>query len=136
MITKFTKVTIVREDHPDSNDINAYLQWFCQTLGMFNLRDKEKSCYRLFIELLKSLKSKGSMSSDELASQLNIARSTVIHHLNSLISAGLVIPRDGKYILRVDNLQDLVKLVKEDVEKVFTNLDAVAEKLDKELLLK
>jgi predicted transcriptional regulator len=135
MITRFTKVTIIREAKPVSSTINSDLQWFCSTLGMFNLRDKEKSCYRLFVELLKAAKKEKMMSSDDLAERLGLTRATVIHHLNSLISAGLVVAKDGKYYLRVGNLKELVDLVESDIIKVFSDLKNMAAKLDDELEL-
>lgn len=135
MITKFTRVTIIRDKKPEVENVNSDLQWFCNTLGMFNLRDKEKSCFRLFIELLKAAKAKKSMSSDELAESLNLTRSTVIHHLNSLIASGLVISKDGKYFMRVSNLKELTKLVKDDVVNVFNDLENMADKLDGALQL-
>jgi predicted transcriptional regulator len=135
MITRFMRVTIIKETRPHSENINSDLQWFCQTLGMFNLRDKEKSCYRLFVELLKAAKNDRSMSSDDLADKLNLTRATVIHHLNSLIASGLVIAKDQKYYLRVNNLKELVELVEKDVVNVFGDLKNMAAKLDDELEL-
>lgn len=135
MITRFTKVTIIRESRPMSDNINSDLQWFCQTLGMFNLRDKERSCFRLFVELLKAAKKDKAMSSDDLADKLGLTRATVIHHLNSLIASGLVIAKDGKYYLRVGNLKELVDLVESDISNVFNDLKNMAAKLDDDLEL-
>ena len=135
MITRFTRVTIIKEEIPVIDNVNADLQWFCQTLGLFSLRDKEKSCFRLFIELLKAAKNKSSMSSDDLALHLNLTRSTVIHHLNSLIASGLVIAKDGRYYLRVSNLKELVELVERDVANVFSDLKTMASRLDDRLEL-
>ena len=65
------RVTIVRLDRPDNHDLNQSLQWFGNSLGLFNARDKDKSCFRIFIELLKASKIKEPMSSDEIAKNLN-----------------------------------------------------------------
>jgi len=48
------RFTIIRDRTMPSEDINAELQWIGHTLGLFNERDKEKSCFRIFIELLRS----------------------------------------------------------------------------------
>lgn len=135
MITRFTRVTIIKEAAPVIDNLNVDLQWFCQTLGLFSLRDKEKSCFRLFIELLKAAKTGTSMSSDDLAEHLNLTRSTVIHHLNSLIASGLVVARDGRYVLRVSNLKELVNVVESDVAGVFSDLRSMASRLDGRLEL-
>jgi predicted transcriptional regulator len=135
MIKQFIRITLVKEVKPSIDNINSDLQWFCNTLGMFNLRDKEKSCYRLFVELLKAAKAEKEMSSDDLADRLNLTRATVIHHLNSLIASGLVIAKEDRYYLRVSNLKELVDFVEKDVTSVFKDLKDIAENIDDKLEL-
>ena len=57
------KITIVKINRPAERDINKELQWLGYSLGLFNLRDKDKSCYRIFLELLKSAKKEAGLSS-------------------------------------------------------------------------
>ncbi|MFA6088233.1 MAG: winged helix-turn-helix domain-containing protein [Candidatus Woesearchaeota archaeon] len=135
MIKQFIRITLIKEVKPGIDNINSDLQWFCNTLGMFNLRDKEKSCYRLFVELLKAARLEKEMSSDDLADRLNLTRATVIHHLNSLIASGLVIAKEDRYYLRVNNLKELVDFVEKDVISVFKDLKDVAENIDDKLEL-
>ena len=71
MIKRFT---IIRIRKIPSQDVNQELQWLGNALGLFNLRDKDKSCFRLFIELLKAAKMRVPLSSDELA--LNIFKNS------------------------------------------------------------
>ncbi|MFH1455993.1 MAG: ArsR family transcriptional regulator [archaeon] len=133
MITRFSKVTIVRIRKEPEEDLNKEIQWFSDTLGLFNERDKEKSCFRLFVELLKAAKQKRPMSSDELAFKLNLSRGTVVHHLRNLISKGIVVTEDNKYMLRKGNLKEIVKSIWQDVDTVMANLQDEAEKIDKKL---
>jgi len=51
------KITIISMNRPAQKNINQELQWFGSSLGLFNLRDKDKSTFRVFIELLKATKS-------------------------------------------------------------------------------
>ncbi len=97
---------------------------------MFNLRDKDKSCFRLFIELLKSAKRKESLSSDELAYRLDLTRGTIVHHLNKLIEAGIVIRENNKYILRVDSLTQLIEEIRKDVKRTIDDLENIAAEID------
>ena len=127
------KVTIVRINKPKEHDVNEELQWFGNTLGLFNLRDKDKSCFRVFIELLKAAKKDNPLSSDELAEKLGLTRGTVVHHINKLMSSGLVIREQRKYMLRVDNLKSLVEELERDVKRSWKNLHDVAEKIDRRL---
>ena len=85
------RITIINIRKPKEQNINEELQWFGTSLGLFNLRDKDKSCFRVFIELLKSAKQKQIVTSDELASKLGLSRGTIIHHINKLLESGLVV---------------------------------------------
>lgn len=127
------KITIVKSRKPYERTINEELQWFGQSLGLFNLRDRDKSCFRVFIELLKSAKRRRPLSSDELAARLNLTRGTVIHHINKLMESGLVVHERKRYILRVENLKDLIDEVKKDIERTCLDLKEVADDIDRRL---
>ncbi|MCP3686692.1 MAG: ArsR family transcriptional regulator [bacterium] len=131
----YQKIVIVKSRKPSNNDINEEIRWFCDSLGLFNLRDKDSSCYRIFIELLRALKTKNAMSSDRIASNLNLSRGTVVHHLNKLMDAGIVVSERKRYLLRVDNLEVLVEEIEKDVKRACDDLRRVAENIDKELNL-
>ena len=133
MIHEFRKIMIVKLKKPSSSAMNADIQWFCQTLGLFGMRDKNSSCFRIFIELLKAAKGNYPLASDDLAYKLDLSRGTVIHHLQRLIESGLVSIEDGKYVLRVSNLEDLVAEIKKDTERVFGDLKEMAKDIDKDL---
>jgi len=129
MITRFKRLTLVKVRIPDDN-LNSEVQWFSESFGLFSQRDKDKSCFRLFIALLQA---KRSMSSNELAYKLNLSRATVIHHLNKLISCGLIIIEGNKYILREKNLELSLKRIKEDLISTFEEMEAEAKRIDKKL---
>jgi len=125
------RITIVNIRKPSKVNINQQLQWFGTSLGLFNLRDKDKSCFRIFIELLKAAKRKKPLSSDELAYKLALSRGTIIHHINRLIESGLVVHENNKYMLRVDNLQQLIKEVEKDIKRTCDDLKEIGEDIDK-----
>ncbi|MFW6450420.1 MAG: helix-turn-helix domain-containing protein [Nanoarchaeota archaeon] len=128
-------ISIIKVRRPRSNDINEELQWLGASLGLFNLRDKDKSCFRIFIELTKSAsKSAGPLTSDEIAYRLNLTRGTVIHHINKLISSGIV-EREGNkgYILRAHSMSELVDEIEEDLKRTYENIRKVAKNLDLKL---
>lgn len=127
------KITIVTSRKPSERAINAELQWFGQSLGLFNLRDRDKSCFRVFIELLKSAKRRELLSSDELAARLNLTRGTVIHHVNKLMDSGIVVHSRKRYLLRVDNLRALIDEIKKDIERTCSDLKEVADDIDRRL---
>ena len=133
MITEFHRLVLVKIRKPPENVINEDIQWFCQTLGLFGLRDRNSSCFRVFIELLKASKGNYPLSSDEIAYKLDLSRGTVVHHLTKLIESGLVSIEDGKYILRVSNLQEVVAEIEKDTKRVFENLKEIARDIDEDL---
>ena len=127
------KITIIKISKLDNYTLNEDLQWFSNSLGLFGDRDKEKSCFRVFLEILKISKSNRGISSDQIAITSNLSRATVIHHINTLTSKGLVISKDNRYFLRVKNLEELVDLIKSDTIEVLKDLKRTAKDLDDEL---
>lgn len=127
----YQRITFIKIRKPARKDVNESLQWLGSSLGLFSLRDKDKSCFRIFIELLKCTKRGKSLSSDELADRLNLTRGTVVHHLNKLIASGLVVTEGRSYLLRVDTLSDLVDELEKDVNRTIGDMRKVADELDR-----
>ncbi len=128
----FKEITLKRAKFP-GKDINKQLQWLAESLGMSGLRDKSKSCFRIFIELLITTRIQKPVSSDELAFKLNLTRGTVVHHLNKLIDSGIVVSQKNKYLLRTTSLKKLIQTLKQDTEEFFKYLEPLAEEMDKKL---
>ena len=133
MVKEIMKITIIKLRKPAEKDVNNDLQWFSESLGLFGDRDKEKSCFRVFLELIKAIRRKKALTSDEIALRSHLTRATVIHHLHKLIESGLIIPYESKYILRVDNLENLILELKKDLIRTFEDLQDLAKDLDEEL---
>jgi len=127
------RITIIKFRKPLKKNINEELQWFGSSLGLFNLRDKDRSCFRIFIELVKSSRKKKPLSSDELAYKTGLSRGTVIHHLNKLMGSGIVVSEKNKYILRVENLKVLVEEIEKDIKRACSDLKNIAKNSDEEL---
>ncbi len=130
------RITIINIRKPDAVNINSELQWLASSLGLINLRDKDKSCFRIFIELLKSSKEKHELSSDELAFSLGLSRGTVVHHLNKLMESGLVVNEHNRYVLRVATLHALVDEIERDFKRACEELRDAAEEMDRKLGLR
>ena len=127
------RITIVNIRKPAEHNVNQELQWLGSSLGLFNLRDKDKSCFRVFIELLKSAKAKHTLTSDELASRLSLSRGTIIHHINKLMESGIVIHEGNNYTLRVENLKNLIDEVERDIKRACEDLKDIANEIDERL---
>jgi len=124
------RFTIVRLRKPPQHSLNDELQWFGSALGLFSPRDKDRSMFRVFIELIKSAKMRKPLSSDDLAGILGLTRGTVVHHLNKLREAGIV-HYDGRYYwLRDNNLEKLIEDIRTDVNTTLDNLRQTAKNID------
>jgi predicted transcriptional regulator len=130
---RFTRITIIRSTKPEKEDINKQLQWFGGSLGLFNLRDKDKSCFRVFITLIQASKENKKLSSDEIAARTKLTRGTVVHHLNKLMDSGIVVSDRNKYLLRMDTLEEVVEHMKRDVDEAWDKLMEVAKDIDDKL---
>jgi predicted transcriptional regulator len=130
MIIRHQRITIINVRKPSQRNVNYELQWLGTSLGLFNLRDKDKSCFRIFLELLKAAKAKMPMTSDDLSAKLGLSRGTAIHHITKLMESGLVVHDKNKYMLRVDNLNLLISELEKDVQRTLGDLKEVASSID------
>lgn len=132
----FRKITIMRVNYPSTDlnhDLNEQLQYLGASLGLFSLRDKDKSCFRIFIILLRVLKLGTGLTSDELAAETGLSRGTVVYHLNTLMASGIVSNVRGRYLLAVDSLEALVEHIRNNLNKSLDDLKDVAVNLDNRL---
>ena len=116
-----------------TENINQELQWIGNSLGLFGLRDKDSSCFRVFIILVKKARRNEALTSDKIAEQLNLSRGTVVHHLTKLMETGIVVHEKEGYILREATLQSLVKDIRRDVEVMLEEIDSVAKEIDERM---
>lgn len=127
------KITVLRIGKPKQFNLNEELQWLGNSLGLFGERDKDRSCFRIFITLLKAAKADNNLSSDAIAIQLNLSRGTVIHHINKLMDSGMVIQRKSKYILRERKLELLLEDLYGDIKKAIEQMKETAREIDEVL---
>ena len=128
-----SRITIVSLRRPSERTINQELQWLGNSLGLFGERDRNRSCFRIFIELLKSAKRHEGLSSDELAYSLHLSRGTVVHHLNKLMESGLVLSERKRYVLRVSTLHSLVDEIERDFKRTCDEIRDAAREVDRKL---
>jgi len=115
------------------SDTNEQLHWISQSLGLFNSRDNEKSCHRIFIELVKAKKDNRLMNSQELADKSHLSRATVLHHLEKLTSSNIVIEKNHKFELLDQNINSIILRLKKEMNDYMEEMDRISKKLDKEL---
>ena len=131
----FRKITIINMRAMPEPGVNEQLQQIGAALGLFSLRDKDKSCFRIFITLIHNMRrTQGAgLSSDEIALLTQLTRGTVVHHLNKLIAAGIVEYERGKYFLTFNNIEELVDRVERNIIRTLDSLRKTAQDVDYEL---
>src|SRR3989344_8916776 len=126
------KITINIEPIPESNT-NEQLHWISQALGLFNERDKEKSCHRIFVELIKAKKDNKQVNSQDLADRSHLSRATVMHHLDKLIESNIVMEKDHEFELIDSNLNAIILRLKKEMNDFMVEMEKMSRKLDEEL---
>lgn len=127
------KYTILEQDRTPDASINNLLQWYGASLGLFSPRDKDSSCFRVFIVLFHALKDDEALRSDDIAERTGLSRGTVVHHLNKLQDRGIVATAENEYFIRVESLQRLTEDLRSDVNDALDDIMRVAHRIDAEL---
>ena len=127
------KIILVKIRRGATEDVNRELQWLGNSLGLFNLRDRDSSCFRVFITLVRKANDNKAMTSDEIAERLHLTRGTVVHHLTKLMDSGIVVREREGYLLRERDLSTVIKDIKRDMEAMFSELNEVAKEIDERL---
>jgi len=127
------KKIIIYWHKSQGEDVNSQIKWLCQSLGLFPVRDYNSSMYRVFIELIKDAQSERHSSSDEIAMRVGLTRGTVVHHLNNLMNAGIVIRQDNYYVLKDKNVKQMIEGIREEINELFDQMDKIADNIDKHL---
>lgn len=127
------KITLINVDPPQNADINAELQWLGAALGLFGQRDKDSSCFRIFITFVNSAAKENSLSSDEIAHRCKLSRGTVVHHINRLRDAGLVISAPQGYRLSEQSIHDSLNKMEQELQQMMRLMQAVAKDIDNKL---
>ncbi len=132
--TMAQSITVKRVRSPAPGNLNNDIDFICKSFGYFSLRDKQETAGRIFRLLVNECCSDSEgLSSDDIAETLNISRGSVVHHLNSFITSGLVIKEHNKYRLRSTSLQKSIDEIMLDINRIFNQMNAIATEIDKKL---
>ncbi len=129
----FRKIKFCNFQIEEELDINAKLAIFTSSLGMYSVRDKDKSMYRIFLELFKSNLFGEGLKSSELANRTGRSRGTIVFHLNKMLDSGLIIQKGNRYYLREKKLSSLVKTLRNDLNNFLDDLEELGEEIDNQM---
>ncbi|MDH7507110.1 MAG: helix-turn-helix domain-containing protein [Candidatus Thermoplasmatota archaeon] len=128
------EITIKKIEVPAAGSLDDDIDYVCKSFGYFTERDKQDTAGRIFQLLVKeACGSQKGMTSDEIAERLNLTRGAIVHHLNNFISTGLVIHSHKTYKLRAQSLQKSIEEIKEDIDRIITQILKIASEIDMKL---
>jgi len=128
------KILIRKIDLPPPGNLEDDIDFICRSFGYFSQRDKQDTAGKIFRYLVRAgCGNDTGLSSDEIAEQLDLTRGAIVHHLNSFISAGLIIKHHNSYRIRCVSLQKSLEEIKEDVDRIFHQIMKIAKDIDTNL---
>ncbi len=126
----FDRITFCNVPAPKQANINSELQWIGSALGLFGERDKESSCFRVFVILLHSTRKNRQLTSDQIAQLTNLSRGTVCYHLNHLKRTGLVTYDEQGYCVVEGSLSKAIEGIESRLIDMLSLMRTVAKDID------
>jgi len=123
-------------EKPHVKTLEGDLFWFCDSFGFSSGRDTENTARRIIFSLLDKLSNDETTSSEALAEDLEIKISRVNHHLRNLNDSGLLYRRKRLIYLRGGSLKAAVEEMRKDSERIFDELEIIAEEIDSSIGIK
>jgi len=128
------RIIIRKIRSPAPGSLSDDIDYLCRSLGYFSKRDKQDTAGKIFQLLVKeACGPERSLSSDEIAEKLNLTRGAIVHHLNSFITAGIVVKEHNKYRLRSVSLQKSMEEIRLDIERIMEQMIKIAMEIDDKL---
>jgi predicted transcriptional regulator len=126
------RIVIKFIERPDFNDPEKMFKWFCDVFGLSSGNDAfdsiEEQILKAFAEAAHDNK---GLASSELKLNTDLARSTVIYHLNRFIEVGLLVKKGRKYYLRASEMQKAIEEIEYDVNREMQRMLDTAKELDR-----
>lgn len=126
------RIVIRFVERPDFKDSEEMIKWFCEVFGLSGsngeLDSIEEQILRNFVNAAYSNR---GLASSELKLDTNLARSTVIYHLNRFIEVGLLVKRGRKYYLRASEMSKAIEEIEYDINREMQRMLDTAKQFDK-----
>ncbi len=105
-----------------------FVRWVCEVFGLSGDSNGNTLDQQILEKLIIASKLGTGISSSEIKPKGDVARSTVIYHLNRLMDAGLVVKKGRKYHLRGTDMASAIREIEYDLNRELTSMqDAAAE---------
>ncbi|MCL5434574.1 MAG: hypothetical protein M1559_02575 [Candidatus Marsarchaeota archaeon] len=126
------KSIIIRSvEKPSDNQPQVLIKWFCEVFGLANDDEDNGIEEQILMRFAKAAYQGHGISSSELKLDKDIARSTVIYHLNRLMDMGIIIKRGRKYYLRAMDMSKTIEEIEYDLNREIMKMLDTAKEMDK-----
>ena len=122
-------ITLARKERPHTDDPLSELQWLMEVLGISERFSRD------YAEILMRIAKKGvsKVGTGTLAEERGTKRTTLVYHINRLVSMGLVV-REGRDLqLRASCFERTIEEIERDVLRMFEDMKRVAREVDEAL---
>jgi hypothetical protein len=129
------RIVIKVMEKPDFNDPEKLIRWFCSVLGLSNEDDSASIGGQILSKFAEAAYFDKGLSSSELKLDTDLARSTVIYHLNRFIESGLLVKKGRKYYLRASVMSKAIEEIEYDIDRELSRMLDTAKAFDKMMLI-
>jgi predicted transcriptional regulator len=131
------QIILINLEKPREKRLEEDIRWFCNSFGLSSGRDTENLATQIVHDLLQQLaENQDRISSDIIAKSIEVNQSRVNHHIRNLINSGLIYREKRGLYLRGGSLKAAVQEMRKDSERMFQELEEIAEEIDEQMGLK
>jgi predicted transcriptional regulator len=125
------KIVIRAVEKPVYKEPDDIIRWFCEALGLTSGDQKSGIEVELLKRFLAAAANNTGISSSEIRLPSNVARTTVIYHINRFMESGLVVKKGRKYYLRAPELSTAIEEIEYDIEREMRRMLDTAKEFDR-----
>ena len=131
------QILLIKLEKPREKKLDQDIHWLCNSFGLSSGRDTENLATKIVMDLLEQMSgSEEKVSSEKIAESLDVNPSRVNHHVRNLINSGLLYRERRRLCLRGGSLKAAVQEMRKDSERIFNELEEIAEEIDRQMGLK
>jgi predicted transcriptional regulator len=125
------RIVIRFVERPDINNSGKMIKWFCVVFGLSNGENPDSIEEQILRNFTEAAYENKGLASGELKLDTDLARSTVIYHLNRFIEAGLLVKRGRKYYLRASEMAKAIEEIEYDINREMQRMMDTAKEFDR-----
>ena len=124
------KIEIRALEMPDEKNPEKILMWFVAAFGLSS-DEKDSIEGQILKDFAYAARRNEGLSSSELKFDREVARSTVIYHLNRLMEVGFIVKKGRKYHLRAMDMTKVIQEIEYDIEREMQRMLDTAKEFDR-----